>query len=468
MSTKSEVHSMLSNLRRAVCALLCCCLLFPCLGLAEQDASGLRFDLAFQMDASAFSQEQHTMVQGFADLLNILTLKGTLESSFTGCFDLNTELLLGGIEDTRTSLHVFGTESAWNIGSNLLGDETLLVNLVAVLEFSMKAYFHLDIPLQRLALLISPYVHTNALNSMTSAWRRVMLADTGARTISRKQALALATEMAEVSASDSAFQYWVQALALESGYDEVITQELANLPAWVESFISSKGIAVTFSGATETWRTGQTTLFTRTVEDTVTAWSLTLPPTASGYTISALYTGQPNGDHLLQLSITDESSAAVLSGCLQATGITSREDGLVLASAFSFQADLTGMAVEDGIHLLLEGQQENGYVTISVLNAQTRQPQLTITGTVQAYTPDQAPDYTSAQLSNAFNLLSMNDVTLTELMGSISAPLAQGVLPLLVHMPASSIQSILDLLEGHRVLDLLLNGGASSEEEYFD
>lgn len=459
---------MLSILRRAVCMLLCVCLLLPGLAMADQDASGLRFDLGFQMDASAFPQEQQASMQGVADLMNILTLKGTLESSFTGCFDLNTELLLNGVEETCTSLRVFGTESAWNIGSSLLGDETLFVNLVALLEFSMKTYFHLDIPLQRITLLASPYVHTSALDSMTSAWRRVMLAKKGKRTISRKQVRALAAEMAEIAATDSTFQYWVQALALESGYDEAITQALEQLPEWVETFVSSSGIAVSIKGSTETWRAGETTLFTRTEENTVTAWSLTLPATPNGYTITASYTGQPSGEHSFQLNIINESDESVLDCRLQATGVTSLTENITLAPAFSFQADLTGLAAKDGIHLLLEGENENGYVTISLLNAQTRQPELTITGTVQAYTPSQVPSFTTAQLESSFNLLSMNDVTLTQLLERIASPLSRGALPLLVHTPASSIQSIMNLLEEHRVLDLLLNGGATGEEGYYD
>lgn len=459
---------MPSILRRAVCMVLCMCLLLPSLALADQDASGLRFDLGFQMDVSAFPQEQQAGVQGFADLMNILTLKGTLENSFTGCFDLNTELLLNGAEETCTSLQVFGTEFAWNIGSSLLGDETLFVNLVALLEFSMKTYFHLDIPLQRFTLLISPYVHTSALDSMTSAWRRVMLSKEGKRTITRKQVSALANELAEIADTDSPFQYWVQALTLESGYDEEIMQTMAQLPEWVESFVPSSGIAVSVKGSTETWRAGETILFTRTEEDTVTAWSLALPATPNGYTITAGYTGQPSGEHLFQLNIVNEAGESVLDCCLQATGVTSLTESITLAPDFSFQADLTGLAAKDGIHLLLEGTDQNGYVTVSLLNAQTRQPQLTMTGTIQAYTPTQAPSFTATQLASSFNLLSMNDVTLTQLMERIASPLARGALPLLVHMPASSIQSILNLLEEHRVIDLLLNGGTSADEEYFD
>jgi len=75
---ESEVRLMRSFLRRALCALLCPCLLLPSLALAEEDATGLRFDLTFQMDPEAFPPEQRGIMRGIADLLNILTLQGTL------------------------------------------------------------------------------------------------------------------------------------------------------------------------------------------------------------------------------------------------------------------------------------------------------------------------------------------------------------------------------------------------------
>lgn len=457
---------MRSILRRALCALLCLCMLLPSLALADYDATGLRFRLSFQMDGSAFPKAQQPLMNNLAQLMNLLTLEGTLESSFTSCFDLNTLFMLGNQESTRTSLRVFGTESAWGINSSLLGNETLFVNLVALLEFSIKTYFHLDIPLQRVTLLASPYVHTSALDSMVSAWRRVMLAKSGPRTISKKQASALAQEMADIAQTDRAFQYWVQALTMEIGYDEDVTYALTNLPAWVDSFVGKGGIAIAQRGSTETWRTGDITLFTRTVEDTVTAWSLELPPSVNGYAIAAHYTAQAEGEHLLQLTITDEMEATALDLTLRATGIASLES-LQLTSPFSLQVDMSGEAFAQPTHLLLEGQKEDGYMTLSLLNAKTRQPQLTLSGTVQHYTPDKAPEFTNAQLESCFNLLSMNDVTLTQLLSQVSSPLMNGLIPLLTHTPAAAIQSLMDLLEEHRVLDLLLNGGAT-EEEYYD
>lgn len=459
---------MRSILRRVLCAMLSLCMLLPTLALAEQDATGLRFSLAFQMDAEAFSPEQQSLMTGLADLMNALTLEGTLETSFTGCFDLNTQLMLNAQEETRTSLRVFGTEAAWGIQSSLLGEETLFVNMIALLEFSMKIYFHLDIPLQRVALLASSYVHTSALDSMVSAWRQVMLAKEGKRTISKKQVLALAQEMADIAASDRAFQFWVQALTLEAGYDEAVTEALADLPAWAESFVDKGGITVAIQGSTETWSTGGTTLFTRTEEDTISAWSLALPATTNGYAIAERYTAQPSGEAALQLTITDAADeATVLALSLQLSGVDSLSD-LAFTFPFSLQLDMTGEALKQETHLLVEGQAQGSDVTISILNAQTHQPQLTVLGTVESYTPSQTPAFTNADIADNFNLLSMNDITMKELLSRITSPLFNGLVPLLVQVPVSTVQSLMNLLEEHQVLELLLSGGSLTDDEYFD
>lgn len=460
---------MRSFLRRALCALLCLCLLLPSLALAEEDATGLRFDLSFQMDPEAFPPEQRGIMRGIADLLNILTLQGTLERSFTDCFDLNAQVMLNRLEETRTTLRLYGMESCWGIESNLLGDEMLMVNLVALLEFSMKAYFHLNIPLQNLTLLISPFVHTSALDPLINSWRRVMLAKTTKRTISRKNILSMAKEMSAFAASDHVFQYWVQALALDAGYDEAIMEVMAALPEWAKSFVSSKGVSVTFKGATETWTTGKTTLFTRTAEDNVTAWSIMLPTTPNGFDASAYYNGQPDGEHTLQINITDEYQATVLDCLVKANNIPDLTSEVPISSPFSLEVKMSGAALKEPLHLLFLGEGQDGSFTLSMVDPQTRASQLTLSGTLMPYTPDVVPHFTSEEMSTGMNLLSMNDVTLAQLLNRITDPLLHGALPLLVHMPASSVQSILDLLTEHGVIDLLLNGGAASaEEEYFD
>lgn len=442
--------------RRVLCALLCLCLMAPCLAAAEGDASGMAFDLQFQMDPSAFPAEQQKVLAGIADMVNIITLQGTLDKAYTGCFDLNAQLMLSGQEDTRTSLRLFGNESLWNVQSSLLGSETLMVNMIATLEFAMKIYFHMNIPLQRVALFVSPYVHTSAFEALGSAWHSVMDLHEGQGAIPREDLLALAGELSAIAQDDRTFQMWVQAVALEAGYDETLMDFMASLPDWADTFLAEEGITVSAMGATETWRTGETTLFTRTAGDDLNAWSLTLPTTLEGYDVSVFC----REGELLQVHITDEYEDVILDLCVKAETVAN--------TAFSLDVDIAGVFLEEDMQLRLVGQRDGDYFTLSMLNPQTSQPQLTVSGTVTAYTPKTIPSFTAAQLLEGVNLLSINDETLSLLLGSVGSPLVKGVFPLLVHMPASSVQSLLDLATESGLLDVLLNGGATIDEEFYD
>ena len=174
-------------IRRALALLMCLCLLIPGLALAGEDVTGTRFSLKAQLIPSAFSADSNAQktLSGLAQLLDALTLEGTIDHSFTGSFDLHAALSLYNLPETRTDLRVFGTDSHWCVQSSLFGNETLMINLLALLEFSIKAYSHLDIPLQRAALLATPYVHTSAFEALASAWNQVIGAQEGPRTISR-------------------------------------------------------------------------------------------------------------------------------------------------------------------------------------------------------------------------------------------------------------------------------------------
>ncbi len=127
---------------------------------------------------------------------------------------------------------------------------------------------------------------------------------------------------------------------------------------------------------------------------------------------------------------------------------------------------MTGDFMEEKLHLLFEGEGEGNTFSLRMLNAATRQPQLTMFGTLEATTPSTVPEFTTAQLMAGMNLLSMNDVTLTELLGNVAQPMFDGLVPILVHMPASTVQRLLDLLTEHGVIDLLVNGGAAEYDEY--
>lgn len=462
MNLKARCHTMRFPFRRMLALLVCLCLLAPAPVQAEADVTGVRFSLQAQLEPSAFSAASDTLktLSGLSQLLDAMTLEGTLDRSFTGSFDLNAALTLYGLPETRTELRVFGTDSHWCVQSNLLGDETLMINLLALLEFSIKAYSHLGIPLQRAALLATPYVHTSAFEALASAWNQVIGAKTGSRTISRAKVLSLARQMAEIASDDRAFRYWVQAVALESGYDEVMMEVIQALPEWAGEVIGSKGLVITVKGSTETWRTGNTTLFTRTIENGLDVWSLTLPPLPGGYSLSA--SGQSrNASQSFSLSITEESGGTVLNATLQAASLP---ETLPVSEPFSVDISLAGEAAGDGTHLVLEGDGAQGQVTLSLRQFDVELPMVTISGQLLPYEPASVPSYTAADMTGV-NLLSINDTTLAELMQHILEPLVRGALPLLVHAPATGVQSLMDLLADSGILALLTEGNADGSED---
>ena len=462
MNLKARCKTMRFPFRRILALLVCLCLLMAGPAQAEEDVTGVRFSLRAQLEPSAFSAASDTLktLSGLSQLLDAMTLEGTLDRSFTGSFDLNAALTLYGLPETRTDLRMFGIDSHWCVQSSLLGDETLMINLLALLEFSIKAYSHLGIPLQRAALLATPYVHTSAFEALVSAWNQIVGAKTGSRTITRARMLSLARQLADIAANDRAFRYWVQAVALESGYDEVIMEVMLALPEWAEEVIGSDGLVITAQGSTETWRTGNTTLFTRTVENGLNVWSLTLPPLPGGYLLAA--SGQSrHAEHTLSLSITEDNGDAVLNASLHASSLP---ETLPVSSPFSMDINLTGGAAGDGTHLVLEGDGAQGQITVSLRQADAELPMVTVSGQLLPYEPASIPNYTAADMVGV-NLLSVNDTTLAELIQDILEPLVCGGLPLLVHAPAAGVQSLMDLLSDSGILSLLTEGNADGSED---
>ena len=218
---------MKKNVCRLLAALLCLTLA-PFAALAEEADIGLRFDLTFQMDDAAYPQEDQALLEGVAELLNMMSLSGTLAVSAPS-FDMQFDLMLEDSEETRTSFRLYGLDTHYQLESSLLGDQGLMMNNLALLEFAMKAYFHLDMPLQYVALLISPYAHTSAFDWVRQEWNGVMHAQEGDRVIPRDAVLELAAYMSENAEMDRAFSFWVQALTLDAGYSDSIFEAMYGL-----------------------------------------------------------------------------------------------------------------------------------------------------------------------------------------------------------------------------------------------
>ena len=138
------------------------------------------FRLSADIDPVQYPAQERKLAQGLKSLFRLLTVEGDVvasDSSFDARIDLG---LTNAPEKTATRIRFFGLDSHWGIQSTTLGGETLMVNQLAWLEFAIKAYNHLDLPLQRVFLWLSPYAHT-------SAWAGLRFDGTGKRWSAGKQ-----------------------------------------------------------------------------------------------------------------------------------------------------------------------------------------------------------------------------------------------------------------------------------------
>ncbi len=455
---------MTKFLKRALALALCLCLLTPALALAEgvREGRGIRFTLEGELFPEHYPAKDQPLMKGLADLAAMLRLEGVLEYD-ADSMDLNVDLLLDDAEETRTRFHLYGFDALWGIGSSLLGDQQVYLNMQATLEFAAKVYFHLGIPLQRAAFFLSPYIHKDAFQALRWEWEPVLFAQQGSRVIDRDTLLTLAERLSAVAEDDRSLIYWIYAVGLESGYDGAITDALAGLADWWDSFLAEDGLTITVDGDKETWTTGEYTLFTRRVKDGWTTLSVSLPATPEGYALSGFCALREEGttvDADLRLTITQEGGS-ILDWRLSADSLPT---ALPVSVPFDLTWNITGEAVPDGFHIRLEGEGQNGDFALRQLDAATGETMMALRGTAIAVTPVTPLDYTTADFTGV-ELYSLSDASLSELVRNVARPLLEGLLPLAVRAPASACQSLMDLVTDTGILDMLTSPMSSLEED---
>lgn len=439
-------------------AILCCLLWLPVAALA-QAAEGVRFRLTFDMDAAAYPASVADAMPGVADLLDVLALEGTLARA-DGGFDLNSSLTLRGRERSRTELRVFGQEGRWHIRSPLLGGETLTVDLIELAEFAVKGYSHLGIPLQRVAILM-PYVHKSGVAALVDA-ARPTLEGNGSRVISRDAVRKLAALLAETAAGDRAFRYWSSALFIETGYEELLINALSALPEWVDAFVPPDGIQVTVTDGGEVWAAGDVTLLRRETDRSgVQTLTLTLPPLPDGLTLAFDAALQPDGDmrHFsVDVSATDGDGETLLHA--HATGTLPA--AMPFSRPFSLSWVAEGVMIGDGAKLYFEGEPTPEGLVLRQVATDTGAVMLTVNAALEPCQANFAPEEPAESVA----VLNLNDDSLAALMERIRRPLVRGLLPLIACAPASSCQTLMDLLESSGIFGMLTNGMAEEESAH--
>lgn len=438
---------------RRILALLLCLLLLPVAAMAEA-AEGFRFRLTFDMDESAYPAEVQDVLPGIADLANILTLEGVFAEK-DGHFDLQADILLNGQERTRTDVHLFGSESHWNVRSSLLGDETLTIVMVSLLEFAIKGYSHLGIPIQRALILVSPYVHLSGLNAIVKAAHPLLFSSDRGRVITRDTMIKAANAVAAATENDRAFRYWTDALFMETGYDGYAQGLPAQFPEWVRGFVPSDGVKVQVSENAQVWTAGKLTLAQwETDLSGAQTLSITLPPLPDGLTVTFDAATQPDGD-LTHGSFNLLALQADGSVFLRLHADGSLPNVLPVSRGFSLTWEAEGLAVGgDGVHLIFEGEPTDQGLVVRQLDPVTGAVMLTVNAELERA----SANVEAIGHAGGVEILSVNGDSLGDLMERIFSPLARGLLPVIAQAPASSCQTLMDLFEKSGVFALLTDG----------
>ena len=451
----------MNQLKRWTALVLICCLMVPVFSLGEGALPVIpgtvahQYNLSFHMDADAFPEtDEPETLQGMADLINILSVQGETVT-YDISFDTKFDLLLNQEEDTRTHFHIFGLDSHWMAESPLLGNERVFFNQLALLEFAMKGYFHLGLPLQLPALLSSPFVHASAARS---TWQTIQdaLGERTEVTLSRDQLLTLATTLSDSTVNDRALSYWIKTMFLDAGYDELVEGWLRTLPQWVGSW-GAEGLTVARTADTEKWTAGGHTLFMRTTSDTETSWTLHLPPMPDGNQVEILYRLE-KGESAQQLHLritvgTEEERLlqALVTGENLPLGMAIHQPGKL---DILLEGPMAGSWA--GQHqLLLDG--DGSQATIQWMNTEKNLPMVWAEGTITKAEPTFTPFYPPGEVTGV-DLLSVNDESLKDFVESVTRPMMEGMLPLLLQVPASAYQAVYQLLEDYGILSLMTAG----------
>lgn len=421
--------------------------LFAALALygPNAQAEGLRFTLRVSVDADAYPPSIRPLAEDLAPLAEASVLSGTLARQGES-FDLNLTLALGENENARADVRLYGLPSHWGVTSPLLGNQALMVNHLAWMEFAVKAHNHLELPLRPLFLLSSPYAHTSALSGAGELCAQALGLNGTPRSVSAEALCALAEDLAALVETDRALYYWVEALGMESGADELIFSALEALPDYVAAHFP-EGLAVEETETALRWKNGDAVVLSLARTGDAQAVSLALPELLTFRADVRAESGFMEGNVNVACAALTMDAAFCL------------PTALPVAEAFGLTVDASGPLAGDAeVHLRLSGEPTAEGVVVKQYLPEQESPLWTAEVDLAAAELD-CPIYRPEDVAGV-NVLSVTGPTLNALLAEVAEPMVKGVFPLLVEAPAVSCQALMDVLEARGILPLLLEGMA--------
>lgn len=442
--------------------------------LAEDNSSvcSYDFDLRFHMNADIFRVRERDHMQGYADLLNMLELKGNLTySPVTKAIDLNAEIIPVTNPEASVSFRLYGVPDNMGLSSPLLGDETIWFQNPFLMEFAFKTWNNLQFPLQYLALLY-PYVTETAFLRLADAWNVRFGAVHESASFSREDLTSLSESWSAVLHEDTQLKYWIYSLSLPVKQGDIMETEFYRLPDYLLNRVFPEGgMHYVADGETEIWTNEQgVPLFTRITGNGSSEWTLSLPETESGYLprLSVRSVTDSNSRYSLALEgsynlpETRSSVHAALPESLIAVSLNMNNWPAAWPMDADFDATLTvgGILYPNNVMAVRGTSTADGNISLT-LSVQVEEDGplsdvFSCTGTVVPAVPSGVPGYTRDDFVSFLSIFNVSDSSKDDFIHRVRRPLFLGILNFLNELPAGACQSVMDDLEDYGVLDMVL------------
>lgn len=478
------------------------------------------FDLTFSLDPEAFPARSRSRARGYAEMLDALRFSGDVTiCEATQSFDMNATVFFRKKPDVSIPFRFYGVPGYLFLTSPLLGGETLLFNMRALAEFSIKVKKSLDTPIPAVALLY-PFVYEFNFYNVWKTWDEFTGPKDVSREISPEQISRLADAWMELLENDTNLNVWMQALYSICSAPEAVEAEINGVPSYLNDFVSAGGpLTVDVGEGTETWHNAAgLTLYSSEKSDSSQQWSLNLPPDENRYAVSLTW-NRSNGENAYDFSLDgsmlrkkgpalppgleeEEGFAPVTGGdgeeeAEESYPITGSEEeneseseseyedeesdqwpetmiqfsvtGASFPNSYPSDSNLTLTAYAKGVLFpnfdlsVSVDTKKDGTVSasLSVPLEEGKPVQiLSAAGTITAGTAETVPDfnYSNKQLYGNYNFFSFSEYYLDKFKNAVTKPLLKGLLDFVAEAPTSACQALLDDLTDAGVINMMFMG----------
>ncbi len=426
--------------------------------------TGYDFDFVMFMHTDAFTDQTAERIQGYADLLDAMEVKGSILTAKEGdLFDLNLSIIPKASPSGAFDLRIRGSEDLMYLTSGLLGDKTVKLSNFSMLGFCTKMSEHLGIPLQYPALLF-PYTWKYCLNLPLIDWGW-MVTQRDEQDVIPPEAVTFLRECWEYRLErDEPLKMLTDALCKDSDAEEAFRGFLAEIPDYFTRQIAQdREIRILQQEGETVWRTATGDIFREELDASSASREVFLPQMQTGYLPAFSVSENRDGNWYtcrLNAQILGQELAQPDLVNLQAS-LTSFPAVWPMDCSSLLSLNLTGTLLPNaGFSAYLTGE-KNGHVTVTVrkptVEMEPGAEMLTLEGSLLPREGEVLADIRAEEEpENMLDLFVSNDTQIQSFLPDLVEPLLQGMIRFLVGIPTTACQAILDDLTEMGVFGVLM------------